>query len=483
MNYIFYLFFFSLIFTSNVQSSLSPEIIDKNLVRIKTLLPKIRTIIIEGSKVYEKAVKEVSSDQAIEADLYKQINITTSYILGIEKVLEDIEREVENAHTYFNKNKNLSALKGVLVLLSTELLIRDVYSFLLKKIHNYKRLRNILNKGDKAYDIKKDSLYKLSKKYNSISLKKKIGKGFKVFEGAKKDLPFLFKYDHGIIYLTKIIESSKNYQKGELYYNDKLKRDLKIISSNIKMESKKGKDFVVNASNDVLGAISGFSGKTILAYQWRKGTLIKNKDVIKNLKSILKPLDVANAKIRFKVSGKLIPGFWSHNGIWIGNEKELKDLGIWDHPRVKKYHEEIKRGQSFLEAVKTGVTLSSIEHFIKNLDDISVMRYKFIKPTKDKSYIADRIITSLGQIGKQYDFNFDFDYGDKIVCSDVVQLAFSKVKFPLKKKVGRFATTPDSIARAALGGKHFKVVSLYIMGEEFKGNLQERFDELTLNKK
>ena len=33
----------------------------------------------------------------------------------------------------------------------------------------------MLNKGDKAYNIDKDSLYKLSKKYNSSSLKKRIG--------------------------------------------------------------------------------------------------------------------------------------------------------------------------------------------------------------------------------------------------------------------------------------------------------------------
>ena len=130
-------FVFSFIF--NAYSNLSPEIIDKNLVRIKTLLPKIRVVILYGSQIYEKAIKEVSTDNAIDADLYEQINQTTSYILGIEKVLGDIESEVKEAHTYFNATKNVSSLKGVLVLLSTELLIRDVYSFLLKKIHNYKK--------------------------------------------------------------------------------------------------------------------------------------------------------------------------------------------------------------------------------------------------------------------------------------------------------------------------------------------------------
>ena len=100
---------FSFIF--NAHSNLSPEIIDKNLVRIKTLLPKMRVVIIYGSQVYEKAIKEVSADNAIDADLYEQINQTTSYILGIEKVLGDIESEVKEAHTYFNATKNVSSLK------------------------------------------------------------------------------------------------------------------------------------------------------------------------------------------------------------------------------------------------------------------------------------------------------------------------------------------------------------------------------------
>ena len=62
-------------------------------------------------------------------------------------------------------------------------------------------------------------------------------------------------------------------------------------------------------------------------------------------------------------------------------------------------------------------------------------------------------------------------------------VTFSTIKFPLKKSVGRFATTPDSIARAGLSGGQFEIVALYIMGEKFQGNLQKRYDDLTLNKK
>ena len=88
---LFSLFF---LFSFNIFANISPQVIDKNLVKIRTLLPKIRSMIVDGSKIYEKAIKEVSNDQAIDADLYEQINITTAHILGIEKVLQEIESEV-----------------------------------------------------------------------------------------------------------------------------------------------------------------------------------------------------------------------------------------------------------------------------------------------------------------------------------------------------------------------------------------------------
>ena len=69
-------------------------------------------MIVDGSKIYEKAIKEVSNDQAIDADLYEQINITTAHILGIEKVLQEIESEVKGAHKHFKANKNISSLKA-----------------------------------------------------------------------------------------------------------------------------------------------------------------------------------------------------------------------------------------------------------------------------------------------------------------------------------------------------------------------------------
>ena len=474
---IFILFFSKLAF-----SEINRVEINKNLFRIKAIIPKVQEMRIEGAKVYEKAIKVVAVDHSIDAELYENINNTTSSILGVEKILMDIERSMKGAHKYFSQNKNMLGLKGTLVLLSSQLLIRDLYKYTLSKFENYKRLRNLINKGDKAFDIKKDSLYKLTKKYDSRKLKKSINKGFSIYEKAKKDMAIFFRTDEGFKLLSHVIEYSRNYKKGETY-NNKFLTEFKTLGKRIKMKTKNGKDLASNAANDILGSISGFAGKTVLAYQWRKGTLIKNPGVVKHLKSVLKPLDVANAKIRFKVSGKLIPGFWSHNGLWIGNEKELKEMGIWNHPKIKPYHKEIREGKSFLEAVKTGVALATIEHFIKNIDDVSIMRLKRLKPSQDKDYMAKRILTSIGNIGKQYDFNFNFDYGDKIVCSDVVQLTFPSVKFPIKKSVGRFATTPDSIARAGLSGGDFKVMALYILGNKFEGNIQKRFDDLTINKK
>ena len=85
-------------------------------------------------------------------------------------------------------------------------------------------------------------------------------------------------------------------------------------------------------------------------------------------------------------------------------------------------------------------------------------------------------------MGKKYDFNFDFDFGDKIICSEVIHFSFPNVKFEIKKRIGRFTTTPDVIARAGFEGKDFQVVALYVFGKRVSKNLTKIFTDLTNNK-
>jgi len=56
---------------------------------------------------------------------------------------------------------------------------------------------------------------------------------------------------------------------------------------------------------------------------------------------------------------------------------------------------------------------------------------------------------ALGNLGKKYDFNFDVNTTDKIVCSEIVYIVYPQVDFETKNVLGSFSITPDDIAQRA----------------------------------
>ena len=462
----------------------------KSLFRIDNLIPEIRKMKKDGRDVYKKAIKVVRKKGIIDADLYEKINLTTAKILAVQSELEEISNDMRDAEEKFVRLKNIPSLLEFMTLMTTYILMEENYRFTLKRINKYSRLRRMINRGDKVFKRGRGELNHYTKMYKKGKIKKKIKKASIIYNKAKKSLPFIFRHRDGK-FLDKIISSSFKYKDGEISVDDSFYDEITILSEEFKVRIVNSSDLTKEAGYNFFDKVSKALGNTVLGYQWREGTLKKNKKIVGHLKSILRPLDVANSKIRHKVSSYVIPGFWTHNALWIGTEADLKEIGIWDHPKMKPYHKKIRGGASFLEADKPGVRLATIPFFLRNLDDVSIMRHKdlFYKgkiSKKDKKFLRERILIAIGHVGKQYDFNFDFDFGDKIICSDVIHFSFPNVKFDIRKRVGRFTTTPDVIAREAFEGKSFKVISLYIYGKRYPKevgkDLTKTFTDLTENK-
>lgn len=78
-----------------------------------------------------------------------------------------------------------------------------------------------------------------------------------------------------------------------------------------------------------------------------------------------------------------------HVAIWIGTKEELKQLGIWDHEVVRPYHEKIESGHGVIEALRIGVTINTLAHFM-NIDDMAIIREPEIS---DKERAEDIIRT------------------------------------------------------------------------------------------
>jgi hypothetical protein len=159
--------------------------------------------------------------------------------------------------------------------------------------------------------------------------------------------------------------------------------------------------------------------------------------------------------------------------VWIGNESELRALGIWEHPVVKPHQEAIRSGHGVVEALRSGVEINTIAHFL-NIDDLGVLRHETLSGEKRKEVI----LLALRQIGKSYDFNFDAETTNKVFCSKLVYLAYGDLQWPTSRILGRVTVSPDNIASRASGDGPLNVVLLYHDGQEITENRRAYMERL-----
>ena len=201
-----------------------------------------------------------------------------------------------------------------------------------------------------------------------------------------------------------------------------------------------------------------FFGNSVGLVETRRGKLYRRPELAAAIQHELRAGDILLEKTPFRLTDLLIPGFWGHAAIWIGNEQELKALGIWNHPLVTKYHTPIRQGHVIVEALRPGVTMNPLEHFL-NIDDMAILRARNLELDADAKVAI--ILQALRQVGKAYDFNFDVETTDTIVCSELIYQVYTAIDWPTQKALGRTTISPDHIARRALNDGPLDLVALY----------------------
>lgn len=198
----------------------------------------------------------------------------------------------------------------------------------------------------------------------------------------------------------------------------------------------------------------------------RNGKLYNKDEILKNIKSTLKPLDIILEKSPFQITDKFIPGHFGHVAIWLGYKSDLIQLGVWNDPKLlpyQKYLEADTNGISFniVEALPSGVQMNSINEFL-NVDDLAIVRIDSnLIPNKKES-----ILLAIEQLGKEYDFRFDIETKDKIVCSELIYHCFPIIAWEIEKLIGRYTISPDNILHTCLENCDLEVISFYHKGKE-----------------
>ena len=384
-----------------------------------------------------------------------------------------------------NDESGQSVIKKVKLGLTFALLLYDNYLVAVAPFEEHNKLRYIINESGIDPEVE-GYLRVVSESYTD---RKKMQRLIKAIEFISKieqwesDHPKsdLVQSDPDNQYLNMMIYGSPSYT--EIRKNSSLETESMFSINRINIFKNKIEDNIRLISSDATNQVSKMFGNAAGIIVARRGKLDelpkeKQSEIIANLQ----PLDILLEKAPFRLTDYLIPGYWSHVALWSGTEQELSELGVWDElPAIyneaqEKYHysgpdfqDAIRNGHMIIEALRPGVQINTLQHFL-NIDDLGVIRYNDLTLENKRSYL----LNAFAQIGKSYDFNFDVESKNEIVCSELIYVSFDDLDWNTTKTVGRYTISPDNVAQN-LAYDSFDAIILYLDGVEVADKINEIF--------
>lgn len=364
-------------------------------------------------------------------------------------------------------------LRELMLGLSVAVTLFDTTLYTYTKFHDNPKIRRILNEKDSAYRREGNTFEKSIKGIfsfkNSIYLQRAINiyNRFYVEQKVANDDPELLRA-HMVIQASYLYNNFKN-RKATGVLND----FCLIIASRVKINLQSKGDFLNHMANSVLYHGSRFFGNVVGSFQKRRGILYRDPKFLSRVTNALRPMDILLEKTPFRLTDNFIPGFWGHAAIYIGTKEDLQELGIWDHELVQQYAKDISKGRFIVEALRDKVQMNSLDHF-SDIDDFALIRTR-VEMTKEQK--AEHILRALSHVGKKYDFSFDVETGDTIVCSELHYRTYIDVKFNTTLYLGRSTISVDQVAEQGMTDMPFAPVMMYLNGIEVdEETVQETFD-------
>ncbi len=175
-----------------------------------------------------------------------------------------------------------------------------------------------------------------------------------------------------------------------------------------------------NFFSQIFGQVAGaFHGKIDKEFQ------------AKALKSNLQEFDLVFLKSMTHLTEKFIPGYFGHVGIYLGNNL-------------------------MIEAPRSGVRICTTEEFSEG-EIFLVMRPLQLTEIQ-KEYLRKAV---KNQRGKKYDFTFDAQSPDRVVCSELICLIYDFIDWQFNRRAGRYTVSPDDLIRNLMSRNDFSF-ELYI---------------------
>jgi len=381
---------------------------------------------------------------------YLDSKFETATRIGSYQYLVD-ERDAE----YTQKER----LELIMMSLSAMLLRYDDYLLSYSMYDDDAKLNDILNNGN-GTDIPEntldlDILYLYELESDRVEIRAMI-------EYYQDNLQY-FENDTNtyFLYLKTLIEDSPSYQLGfeEEFFLFTILGD---ISDAIFL-------FADDLFDGFFSSLSENIGNTAGLVETREGYLYCDAEAAQNIRQVIQPGDILIERTPFRLTDKLIPGYWGHVAVYIGTKDELIEMGIWDDLNVtynidtnRTYQDDIENDQLIVEALRDGVQLNSIEHFL-NVDDLAIMHDTSEYDTLNRTQRIKRVIE---QLGKEYDFEYDIEDNSKIICSELVYISSIHIDWDTERFAGISTISPDNVAiKSTEVDTIFTIPLMYVNGE------------------
>jgi hypothetical protein len=211
--------------------------------------------------------------------------------------------------------------------------------------------------------------------------------------------------------------------------------------------------------------VANIMGHAILSTRGNRGLITREQSFV--MEESMQPGDIMLQRRNWHVSNVGIPGFWTHSALYVGDLERMDTFFASEFPYMgyesmsayiqgvlpevyQKFLIPDAQGDnvSVIEAIEPGVILQSLP-VSTDADFVVVLR-----PQLSKKEIVLSVMKAFEHTGKPYDYNFDFDTRDALVCSELVYDAYFE-KLPEKKGLhfetsvvnGRKIVSPFDIAK------------------------------------
>jgi len=392
-----------------------------------------------------------TSREALESSLKRE---TVEFRTLAERALTLRAETIKIGRSIKEKMDSGKPLTGVMLSLSSAMLLYDNYLLSISLFEGDSKLRRILNERDPGYAVTSAALVKVTLNYNSISNRARVRKAIKFYEKESTRFTKSLEQNPDNSYLNLLIAQSPSYsmvKKWSPFY---------VVGRKLGFLTGVTCDTLTGMEREGVSLFSMVFGNAVGLVETRRGKLYRKGDVLADVSRTLQAGDILLEKTPFRLTDKLIPGYWGHAAVWVGSEAELKELGIWNNPLVASHRDEIREGRLVVEALRSGVEMNSLEHFL-NIDSIGILR----KQDLSREARAATVLQALRQVGKPYDFNFDVESKGRVYCSKLVYLSYSGIDWPTRKSLGRTTFTPDDVAVKAAKDGPLQLVTFYHDGQ------------------